>query len=223
MILDSFIASPDDAGCNLSMLCPILFLSHSNPFGFSISLLTLDQTGEHNVALLLVLVTELRSVRALLILAPLAHPRGTPHDEDNDRPVAADNDDTHPRDDLEHVVRAGHNVEPNAVRNLPLSRTRTAQARQVQVHQRIADLSERKDQAPDSIDRRLSGRRSQSVRLVDEVGAQQAGAGPVEVAVAEDVDPGHRGGRELVDEQGLELTLEEVQLEHGEDDPLSLG
>lgn len=93
----------------------------------------------------------------------------------------------------------------------------------MQMHQRIADLSKHKDQASNSINRRLIRRRGQGVGLVDEVGAQQTGAGPVEVAVAEDVDPGHRGGGELVDEKGLEFALEEVQLEHGEDDPLGLG
>ena len=57
---------------------------------------------------------------------------------------------------------------------------------------------------------------------VDVDGAHETGEEPVEGRVAEDVEGGHGVGGELVDEHGLVLALEEVQVEEGEEQPLDL-
>lgn len=58
--------------------------------------------------------------------------------------------------------------------------------------------------------------RGKRPRRVDEEGGQQAGREPVEGAVLDDVEGGHGGGGEAVQEGGLELALDKVRDEHVE-------
>ena len=87
----------------------------------------------------------------------------------------------------------------------------------------VTNLAEEVDCDANEVDDGLVGGRGKGGRAVDEVGAQQAGDGPVEEAVLEDVLNGHRVGRELVHEERLDLTLDEVKVDHGEGEPLRWG
>lgn len=168
------IASIEGIKYHRLMLYPFFTPAHSNVLQSCKTIADLKDTWEHDIALVLVLVAKLLSVRALLVVAPLTHPRATPDDEDDNRPVAAGNDNSQPRDDLEHVVRARYNIESDSMGDPSLSRTRRTQIRQVLVDQSVASLSKQEDQASNSVNRRLVCRRSQRVGLVDEVRAQQA-------------------------------------------------
>lgn len=185
--------------------------------------LLLQQAREDDVALLLVLVTKLLAVGALLAPGPGIHLRSAHADEDGNGPVAAGDDDAHPRQDLEHVVGAGDEPESVARRDLALSAARRSQRRQIQVHRGVAHLSKQVEGGADGVDDGEIGAGSQRARVVDGQRAEQTGQGPVEDAVLEDVEDGHRVGRELVNKQRLELALDEVGNDHAEAEPLGEG
>lgn len=184
------------------------------------SLGSLEDTGEHGVALLLVAVAKLLAVGALLALGPVVHLDDAHGDESGDGPVAAGDDDADPGQDLEHVVGAGDEAEAVADGDLALGAAGGAQGGQVAVDEGVARLAKQVDGGAHGVNDGLVGRGGERGGAVDEVGAQQTRDGPVEEAVLEDVEEGHGVGGELVDEEGLDLALEEVQLDHAEGEPL---
>lgn len=183
----------------------------------------LQETGEDNVSLLLVTVTELLTVGALLALGPGNHLCGTNGDKDSDGPVTADNDDSNPCKNLVQVVGAGDDTETVASGDLALSTTSGSESREISVDESVHELAEAVQGNSDSVDGGHIGLGGERARVVDGVGAGETRDGPVEEAVFEDVLPGHGVGGELVDEESLVLALDEVQHDHGETDPLSLG
>lgn len=170
----------------------------------------LQKTRKHDESLLLVLVAKLLSVRTLLALGPREHLESAYRDEESHRPVTARDNDANPGQHLEHVVRAGHQGEGEADGDLALRAACGTQARQVQVDRGVAKLAKQVDQGPDEIDDGLVCRGGEGGGAVDEVGAHQSRDGPVEEAVLEDVVGGHGVGGELVHEECLEFTLDEV-------------
>lgn len=100
----------------------------------------LDQTRQHGVLLLLVLVREQCPQGPLLALGPAAHVPDAKSDEDDDRPTAADEDDGYPSKNLEHVVGAGDQVATDALGDALLSSTRRPQAGQVVVDEEVGKL-----------------------------------------------------------------------------------
>ena len=183
----------------------------------------LEQTGKHDVALPLVLVAKLGTVGALLALGPDVHLRGADGDEEGDGPAPARQYHARPREDLIHVVGAGHDGEAVAVGDLPLGAAGAAQRREVAVHEGVAGLAEEVEGGAEGVEGGRVGRGRERRGPVNLRRAQQARDGPVEEAVLEDVGPGHGAGRELVHEERLELALDEVRHDHAEREPLRLG
>lgn len=183
---------------------------------------SLDKTGKHGVALGLVAIAELLAKSSLLAAGPAAHVESTGSNEDNDSKAAADQDDTNPSEDLEHIVGAGDQVAANAVGDTALSAARLAEAGQVLVNDPVADLADGEEADAKVVEKNKVVAVGRGAGAVDVDGAHEAGEEPVEGRVAEDVEGGHGVGRELVDEHGLVLALEEVEVEEGEEEPLDL-
>lgn len=182
----------------------------------------LQKARQHDESLLLVAVTKLLAVGALLALGPVEHLRSANGDEESNGPVTADEDDTHPRQHLEHVVGAGHEAEAIAHGDLALGAASGAERRQISVDEGVASLTKQVQCGTESINDGDVGLGGEGRGAVDEVGAQGAGDGPVEEAVLEDVEEGHGVGGELVDEERLVLALDKVQHNHAEREPLGL-
>lgn len=183
----------------------------------------LQQTRENNVALLLVLVTELGAVGTLLALGPDVHLSGTNANEESNRPVAASNDDTDPGHNLKHVVRTGDEAEAVSPGDLALGATGRSEGGQVVVNEGVASLAKDEKGGASGVDHRLVRASGERPGVVHGQGAEDTRNRPVEEAVLEDVEEGHRVGRELVDKGRFELALEEVGDEHAENEPLRLG
>lgn len=184
---------------------------------------SLDKTGKHGVALGLVAVTELIAKSPLLAAGPAAHVDSTGGNEDNNSKAAADQDDTNPSEDLKHVVGAGNQVATNAVGDTTLSAAGLAEAGQVLVDNPVANLADGEEGNAEVVKKTKIVAVSRRTGAVDVEGAHEAGKEPVEGRVAEDVGGGHGVGRELVDEEGLVLALEEMEVEEGKEEPLDLG
>lgn len=183
----------------------------------------LQKTGQNDEALLLVLVAKLLAIRLLLALGPDKHLRAADGDEQGHGPVAADNDDADPGEDLVHVVGAGDEAKAVAGRDLALGAARRAERRQVVVDERVARLAKEEEGRAGGVHGRLAGAGGERARPVDGDGAEEARQRPVEEAVLEDVGDGHGVGRELVDKGRLKLALEEVAHEEGKAEPLGVG
>lgn len=179
-----------------------------------------QKTREDDISLLLVVVAKLLAVRTLLALAPGEHLRGANGDEEGDAPVSAGDDHAKPRDDLKHVVGAGHELEAVADGDLALGAASGSQASQVSVDGGVAQLAKEVDDEAEDVHGGDVGPGSEGARVVEAVGAEAARDDPVEEAVLEDVLDGHGVCRELVDEEGLVLALEEVKYDHVEREPL---
>lgn len=108
--------------------------------------------------------------------------------------------------------------------DLALSAARRSQAREIQVHQRVANLAKQVEHSAGGVNKRLvRGGSQRPGAVVDGPGAQGAGKGPVEEAVLEDVARGHGVCGELVDEERLNLALDKVRHDHAEAEPLRGG
>lgn len=185
----------------------------------------LEQEREEHSLLGLVLVAKLLAVGSLLALGPDVHLGGTNRDEEGNGPVAGDNDDTDPGEDLVHVVGARHQTEAVALGNLALSATRGTQRRQVHVDGGVGKLADSEQTGSNRLRQLVVGRGQRGGRsgAVDGHGAKQTRHQPVEGAVLEEVAGGHRVGRELVHEERLKLALEEVDHEQSKRQVLRLG
>lgn len=91
------------------------------------------------------------------------------------------------------------------------------------VNQEVAHFTSGKDSKTDIVERDQLLPVGTRVGGVDVPRREDTSHEPVEGRVTEDVEGRHGVGRELVQKHGLELALDEVQLEEGEDDPLDLG
>lgn len=169
-----------------------------------------DKTGEDDVSLLLVLVTELFAIGALLTLGPANHLCSTNRDKESDGPVTADKDDSDPGKHLIQIVWASDNAETITNGNLALSATSRTQTRKILVNEGIHKLAKAIKSNANGINGRNVGLGCKGVGVVDGVGAENTRDSPVEEAVLEDVLPGHCVGRKLVDKERLILALEEV-------------
>lgn len=149
-------------------------------------------------------------------MRPLRHIRRADGDEDDHRPLPRDEDDADPRGDLEHVVGRRHQAGPDAAGDALLGAAGLAQARQVLVHDEVARLAAQEQREAHVVQGAERSAGSRRPGRVDEVAGQQAGEDPVEERVAEDVEGWHGAGGEVVQEGGLELTLDEVRHEHVE-------
>lgn len=176
----------------------------------------LQQTREHDRALLLVLVAKLLAVGLLLAPAPGPHVVHTDGDEKDEAGAARRDNDARPRDDLEHVVGARHEPEREALGQLALRLTGLAQAGQVLVDAEVADLAEEEECNAQVRGEGLGGVCGGREGRVHLERAEGTGSGPVKERIPEDVCHGHGAGRELVHKDGLVLALEEVQHNHGE-------
>lgn len=116
----------------------------------------LQKARENDKALLLVLVTEFLAVRLLLALGPDEHLRATNCNEQRHGPVPADNDDANPCENLIHVVGAGDEAEAVAAGNLALGAARGAEARQIEVDKRVADLAKEIEGGTGGVNGRLA-------------------------------------------------------------------
>ena len=183
----------------------------------------LDKTGQHSIPLLLVAVTKLLAECLLLAPGPAAHVDDTGADEDSDGPAAADQNNTNPSENLKHVVWAGDQVATNAVGDTLFGAAGLAEAGQVLMDDPVARLTDGKDGEAEVVERDKLITSRKVAGSVNVQRAKQTGHEPVEGRIAEDVAGGHGVGRELVDEDGLVLALEEVNLEQREEDPLHLG
>lgn len=180
----------------------------------------LEDAGEQDELLLLVRLGELLAVRALLALGPLGHLGSADDNEDGNGPAAAGDDDADPRENLKHVVGAGDEGEAVAAGDLALGAAAGAQAGEVEVDNGVGGLAKEEDDCADNVDGVVAGEGGGRGGRVDVPGAEEAGKGPVEEGVLEDVAEGHGVGGELVHEEGLVLALEEVAEKHGEGEEL---
>lgn len=87
----------------------------------------------------------------------------------------------------------------------------------------VGGLAEEEDDCAENVDGVVAGKGGRGGRGVDVPSAEEAGEGPVEEGVLEDVAHGHGVRGELVDEEGFVLALHEVAEEHGEDEKLGRG
>lgn len=179
------------------------------------SLSCLQKTRQHHESLLLVLVAELLAVSSLLALAPAEHVHGANGDEEGDRGTSADKDHANPGNHLKHVVGAGDELEAVAVGDLALGAAGAAQGRQVGVDAEVGDLAKEEEGQAEGVNGEVVGLGGPAKGGVDLEAGLEAGDGPVEEGVAEDVPDGHGRGRELVDKHGLVLALEEVEGDAG--------
>lgn len=191
--------------------------SHKHP-----STSHLNKARQHGVPLVLIPVPKLLPQRLLLPPRPIPHVNNPRADKHHHRPAPADQDDTHPSRNLKHVIRARDQVAPDTIRDALFRSTWLAQASQVLVHNPVANLTKREQDQAEIVqgDELVTGR--EVARGVDVESAEEAGHDPVKGRVADDVAGGHGVGRELVDEEGLVLALEEVDVEEGEEEPLNL-
>ncbi len=186
----------------------------------------LQQTGQHNGPLLLVLISELLTVGLLLAPAPDIHVVRADGDENDEGGRTRDEDDADPRDDLEHVVGARHEAEAQPVGDLARRLAGLAQRREIPVDVGVAELAEDVQGQAEDVERRgeeVARVRGRGEGSVDLEGAQEPGEDPVEERVAHDEGGGHRVGAELVHEQNLELPLHEVRHDHEEGGLLHRG
>lgn len=184
---------------------------------------SLSKTGENYIAFLLVLVAKLLAVSLLLALGPDQHLRATNGNEERNGPVAADNNDTNPGQNLVHVVGASNETESVAGGDLALGAAGGAEGGQIVVDEGVANLAKEVEGGSGGVDGGLVGLGGEGARPVDGDGAEEAGKGPVEEAVLDNVGDGHGVGRELVDKGRLELALEEMRHDEGKREPLRVG
>lgn len=138
--------------------------------------------------------------------------------------MPVDYQNRNPSQRLESVIRTSHNAKPETPRNAALSAARSTKRAQRQVGGKIGQLAENVQR-----DRGVGqegvwvGFRGRGGGRVGEVSDQHAGEEPIVGRVFEDVEEGHGGEGEAVDEEGFQLALEEVQDYHGEGEGLQGG
>jgi hypothetical protein len=116
------------------------------------------------------------------------------------------NGEADPGEDLEGVVGARDQVEEESLGDGTLGGALGSQVAEHEMADEVAELGDGED-GKSEVDL-LDGRGSVE-RVVDEVGHGGAHA-PVVAGVLEDVEEGHGGMAEAMDEQGLELSLNVV-------------
>jgi hypothetical protein len=200
----------------------LLFLPSSFCLYLTTTRTKLQESGQQDISLLLVAVAKLLAVCTLLAPGPVVHLRSTNGNEEGNTPVSADNNDTDPCENLEHVVGASDETEAIADGDLALSAAAGSQGRQVPVNKSVTTLGEEIQGGANGINDGLVGLGGKGRGAVDDVGAEGTGKDPVEEAVLEDVAHGHGVGGELVDKERLILALEEVQHDQAKCEPLGL-
>ena len=163
-----------------------------------------------------ILAPKLGPIRLLLLQRPLLHLPDAKGDKHHHSPAPAHGNDADPGNHLKHVVWTRDNVETVALRDLSHRGTLGPQAREVKMHHGIAGLAVKVDCEPHVVNKTIFRERSLAGGRVDEVRHQDARESPVKDTVLEDVEGGHGGRAETVDEEGLELTFEEVAHYHAE-------
>lgn len=185
----------------------------------------LEQTGNEDSTLLLVLVAKVLAVADLFLPGPAPHLKTTNKSEEQDAPAQLANQvDTHPSQDLKHIVGAGDPAEAKAGGNTTLGSTRTTEITQNQVRVEVRHLTEDEQCNAGVYENGVVLRRgSRRVGAEYPVRDVEASEGPVVGAVLEDVAGGHGGVAEAVHEEGLILALQEVQGQEEADEELQVG
>lgn len=183
----------------------------------------LQESRQNDIALLLVLVGKLLAICNLLALGPGVHLRSAYGNEENHRPVTANNDDADPGQDLVHVVGAGDKREAVARWYLAFGSPGRSKTRQVQVNHGIGGFAKKIQAKANKIKERRIGPCGKRVGAVDGHGAKQTRQGPVEEAVLEDVEERHGVCRKLVDKERFDFSLDEMGHDHGKGEPLARG
>lgn len=180
--------------------------------GLSDHRIYLEDSGNYDKPLALVLVTELFAIAAFLLGGPASHCRTTNSDEEQDTPThSADQIDTNPGNDLKQVIGARHKVEPEPGWDAPLGSTGSTQIAKHQVGIQVGQLAE-DEKRKTTVEEGWVGFVGSSSRIGAEnpVRDIEAGENPVVSAVPEDVADGHSGIAETVDKESLELSFDEV-------------
>lgn len=162
----------------------------------------------------------------MLLDGPDVHLAKTNSGENVGRPVAAHEGNGDPADHLEEVVGARNEVEAVAKGDLVVLGAVVSQRSQVEVGPEVGSLSP-KPQGGHEVEEQRSSlkeaggeeepfpqrslRRRKGSRSVDEEGEVEASDEPVVTRVLEEVEQRHGGRGKLVDVDGLNLSLEEMQ------------
>lgn len=196
----------------------------------------LEQERNHYLSVSRVPVAKLPLVSSVLLDGPDVHLAETNGGEDVGGPVAAHEGNGDPADHLEEVVGARHKVEAVAKGDLVVLGAVVTQRGQVEVGPEVGGFSpqpqgghEVEEQGgslkeaggeEEPLPQRSLGRRKGGGG-VDEEGEVEAGNEPVIAGVLEQVEQRHGGGGELVDVDGLDFSLEEMQ--HAQSEHQLLG
>ncbi len=173
--------------------------------------------------------SKLLSVSLLADNSPLMHHEPGNTDEENGGERAGNHKDTDPSNDLEEVVWAGNPVEAESLWNTTGSSSLWSKVGENDVGVKVGKLAVDVS-SETAIDEPLNRRRkisqvggSSRVWSEDPVGDVEASQHPVVERVAENVGSWHCGSRELVDEDGLQLALDEVQEHHPDAHDLNIA
>lgn len=184
----------------------------------------LDDSGDHDRALALVLVNELLAVATLLLRGPARHLTTTDKDEEQNAPAQSANQiNADPRKHFKHVVGAGYQAEPESGRDSPFRGPRSTEITQNQVSVQVRQLCESEESHP-AIQESCVGFGCRSgIGAEDPVSDIEASQDPIVGAILEDVARRHRSIAETVDEDGFELAFQEMDGQQAADEQLDVG